>query len=343
MRIDAGPDRARDPFARSGFSTTCTPEVRAAIARNLRHPAGRPPNIVTTSCERLRTPSHHGTFAERRDELVDAESPAPRRSRAAARRSYALAPRRRAVGRSRQTRRISCAPVRVRLDQRRRQYQRSSSGTRRAMAEEVRVRVGQQRRAACRAPACGCARSVPPARRAAAFRPPRARPGSVPAGPTDRRSSSAASARSAARGAARRARNSYASATSRAIDSSSERRGLLAKALSRSLPPTVIVMSVGASLSASCGSCSPNTSPIVAPSVGEVLERDARDSARRDRRPAPRASARRRSVEQRRRAERRDGAGVRRALERDRDVGLARVERGIEVDRHRVAERDVRA
>ena len=48
------------------------------------------------------------------------------------------------------------------------------------------------------------------------------------------------------------------------------------------------------------------------------------------------------AVEQRGGAQRCDRAGVRHAFERDRNVHLARVERGIEVDRHRVAERDVR-
>ena len=48
------------------------------------------------------------------------------------------------------------------------------------------------------------------------------------------------------------------------------------------------------------------------------------------------------AVEQRRGAERCDRARVRNALQRDRDIHLSRVERGVEVDRHGVAERDVR-
>jgi len=47
-------------------------------------------------------------------------------------------------------------------------------------------------------------------------------------------------------------------------------------------------------------------------------------------------------MEQRRGTERRHAAGVDDALQRNRHVGLARVERRVEVDGHGVAEGDVR-
>jgi len=63
--------------------------------------------------------------------------------------------------------------------------------------------------------------------------------------------------------------NSNASATSFAIRSTSDVFGLFAKALNRSVAPIVRVRSVGSSLAARRGSCSPNTSPIVAPSIAK--------------------------------------------------------------------------
>ena len=116
------------------------------------------------------------------------------------------------------------------------------------------------------------------------------------------------------------------------------RRARLPYALRRSFPPIVSVTQHRLVGSSRCGSCSPNTSPIVAPSVARFSKIDAADDATTDRCRRPRASARRRSgraatrrraarlvrLTDRARARRRRRSRPRRAPDRDRSTSSRR-------------------